>query len=189
MISLSPGKPSRVPQRGVTLLEALLTIFILAFGILGLTGLAAKMQTVEVESYARSQALILLEDTAARLSAHRGVATTYITTTPLGTGDAQPTDCSGTALGIARDQCEWSNALKGNTELSGSSAIGAMIDGRGCIEPVAGADPPSYRITVAWQGLSPTLVPSVGCAQGLYGGNDAQRRMVAKVVSVANLAP
>jgi type IV pilus assembly protein PilV len=189
MIGLSSNKPNFVRQRGVSLLEALLTIFILAFGILGLASLAAKMQTVEVESYARSQALILLEDMAARLSAHRGVAANYVTTSPLGSGDTQPTDCSSTALGVARDQCEWSNALKGNAELAGGSLVGAMIGGRGCIDQLPGVDPPSYRVTVVWQGLSPTLAPNVGCAQGLYGADDAQRRAVAKIVSVANLGP
>ena len=176
-------------QHGVSLLEALITIVILAFGILGLANLQAKLQTVEVESYARSQALILLNDMAARLSSHRGVAATYVVASPVGTGDAQPTDCSATALGVARDLCEWSNALKGNTELSGTSAIGAMIGGRGCIEQLAGIDPPSYRVTVTWQGLSPTVVPGINCAQSLYGANDALRRSVAKVVSVASLGP
>ena len=176
-------------ESGVSLLEALITIVILAFGILGLANLQAKMQTVEVESYARSQALVLLDDMAARLSAHRGVAAMYVTVNPIGTGDTQPTDCSGTALVVARDTCEWSNALKGNTELSGSSAIGAMIGGRGCIEQLPGVDPPSYRVTVTWQGLSPTLVPGFGCAQSLYGANDALRRVSAKVVSVAALGP
>jgi type IV pilus assembly protein PilV len=176
-------------ERGVSLLEALITIFILAFGILGLANLHAKLQTVEVESYARSQALVLLDDMAARLSAHRGIAPTYVTTNPVGTGDTQPTDCSGTALGVARDMCEWSTALKGRTELSGSVAVGAMIGGRGCIEQLAGAVPPSYRVTVTWQGLSQTVAPGVDCAQSLYGVNDALRRAVVKVVSIAALGP
>jgi type IV pilus assembly protein PilV len=133
--------------------------------------------------------LVLLEDMAARLSAHRPVAATYVTASPVGTGDTQATDCSSTALGVERDTCEWSNALKGNTELSGSSAIGAMIGGRGCVEQLAGVDPPSYRVTVTWQGLSPTVVPSVGCGQSLYGANDALRRAVVKVVSIASLGP
>lgn len=189
MIVFSSHQPNFCRECGVTLLESLLTIFILAFGILGLANLTAKMQTVEVESYARSQALILLEDMAARLSAHRTVAATYITTSPLGTGDTQPVDCSGTAPGVARDQCEWSNALKGNTERLGGSSVGAMIGGRGCIEQLGGVDPPSYRVTVAWQGVSPTIVPGVSCGQGLYGSDDALRRTIAKVISVANLGP
>ena len=174
---------------GVSLLESLITIVILSFGMMGLAGLQSKMQTIEVESYARSQALVLLDDMAMRLSAQRGVAANYVTASPVGTGDAQPTNCSATAVGVARDTCEWSNALKGNTELSGSSAIGAMIGGRGCIEQLAGVDPPSYRVTVTWQGLSPTVVPSVGCGQSLYGANDALRRAVVKVVSIAALGP
>jgi type IV pilus assembly protein PilV len=175
-------------QRGISMLESLLTIFILAFGLFGLVGLQAKMQTSDMETYARSQSLVLLDDMAARLSVHRNVAATYVTAAPAGTGDTQPTDCSGTALGQARDTCEWSNSLKGRAELASSSAVGAMIGGRGCIEAVAGSDPPTYRITVVWQGLSATLAPSVDCGRNLYGP-DAQRRAVSKDVAFANLGP
>jgi type IV pilus assembly protein PilV len=180
--------PNLKRQHGLSLLEALVTIVILAFGILGLASLQAKMQTAEVEAYARSQALVLLEDMAARLSAHRGDAATYVAASPVGTGDTQPTDCSGTALGVARDMCEWSNVLKGNTELVGSTSVGAVIGGRGCIEQLAGLDPPTYRITVAWQGLSATVEPSVPCGEAMYG-TSGWRRAVGKVVSFASLGP
>jgi type IV pilus assembly protein PilV len=179
-------------QRGVSLFEALITIVILAFGILGLTNLQARMQKAEVESYARSQALVLLDDMAARLSANRANAAAYValaaTGSAAGTGDAQPTDCTGVAFGADRDVCEWSNGLKGSSELSGGNATGAMIGGRGCIDDIPGSAPPSYRISVVWQGLNPTVAPSVGCAQNLYG-TDTYRRVVTKIVSVASLAP
>ena len=180
---------SPTKQRGISLFEALITIVILAFGILGLTNLQARMQQAEVESYARSQALVLVDDMAARLSANRANAATYVTASPVGTGDP-PTNCAATfpVPGKDRDLCEWSEALKGNTELAGAVAVGAMIGGRGCVEDL-GAVPPSYRVTVAWQGLSPTVVPNIGCAATQYGGNDAFRRVVTKVVSVASLAP
>ncbi len=176
-------------QRGLSLLEALITIVVLAFGILGLAGLQAKMQSAEVESYARSQALLLLDDMAARLNANRVNAAAYVTATPAGTGDTQPTDCSVTALGVDRDLCTWSNALKGNSELAAGVGVGAMIGGRGCVEQLAGGSPPSYRIAVVWQGLTPTVAPSIDCAQGLYGGNDAFRRVIAKVVTIGNGGP
>jgi type IV pilus assembly protein PilV len=186
---------ARIAQQGVSLLEALITIVILAFGILGLANLQAKLQKAEVESYARSQALVLLDDMAARLSANRGNAAAYValagTATPAGTGDAQPADCAAAfpVLGTERDVCEWGNALKGNAEQSGAIAVGAMIGGRGCIDQLAGVDPPSYRVAVAWQGLSPTVAQAgIDCAQALYGGDDAFRRVVTRVVSVANLA-
>ena len=178
----------RPRERGVVMLEALITIVILAFGILGLAGLQAKMQAAEMESYQRSQALVLLDDMAHRLSANRANAATYVTGTPVGTGDGEPADCSGLAVGQPRDQCEWSNALKGAAEQIAGASVGSMIDGRGCIE-AAGVDPPSYRIMVAWQGLTPTAVPGFACGQGSYGGDDALRRVVAKVVTVATLIP
>src|ERR1051325_7519643 len=122
MLMNRASKPRRFEQTGVTMLEALITVVILAFGILGLANLQAKMQNAEVESYARSQALVLLDDMAARAAS------------PVGTGEAtvQPTDCSGVAFGADRDVCEWSNALKGRAELDASAiAVGAMIGGRG----------------------------------------------------------
>ncbi|MDP3678960.1 MAG: prepilin-type N-terminal cleavage/methylation domain-containing protein, partial [Methylotenera sp.] len=55
-------------QRGALLLEVLVTIVILAIGLLGLAGLQAKLQSSEMESYQRAQALILLNDMASRIA-------------------------------------------------------------------------------------------------------------------------
>jgi type IV pilus assembly protein PilV len=182
-----------VRERGIAMIEALITIVILAFGILGLAGLQARMQVAEVESYQRSQALVLLDDMAYRLSANRANAAAYVTANPIGgavgTGDAEPADCSAKAVGKDRDICEWSNALKGAAEQAGGAATGAMIGGRGCVELIAGVTPVSYRVTVVWQGLAATAAPVFTCGQNAYGANDALRRAVAKVVAVANLTP
>ncbi|MFH1603933.1 MAG: prepilin-type N-terminal cleavage/methylation domain-containing protein, partial [Pseudomonadota bacterium] len=40
-------------QRGTTMLEVLVTIVILAFGMLGLAGMQSKIFTAEMESYQR----------------------------------------------------------------------------------------------------------------------------------------
>jgi type IV pilus assembly protein PilV len=179
----------RAGEHGVALIEALITIVILAFGILGLAGLQAKMQAAEMESYQRTQALVLLEDMVHRVSANRANAATYVTVSPVGTGDAQPADCSGLAVGQPRDTCEWSNALKGAAEQIGGNSVGTVIGGRGCIEQVGGAVPPAFRVVVTWQGFNATAVPSFGCAANLYGSDDKLRRAIAKTVSVATLTP
>lgn len=173
-------------QSGFTLLEALITIVILAFGLMGLAGLQAKIQVSETESFQRAQAMLLLEDMANRVSANRTNAASYVTTTPLGTGDAQPSAC-GTLTGVARDQCEWSLELKGAGEKQAgtSASIGAMTGARGCVE-LAGANPPVYRITVVWQGMSQLAAPSLTCGQNLYGG-EGYRRAIASLVPVASL--
>ena len=177
--------------QGVSLIEVLVTIIILAVGLLGLAGLQMRLQSSEVEAYQRTQALLLLEDMANRMGANRKNAASYVTgsASPLGAGDSQPATCAGGGQGF--DSCQWSNALKGAAEQSGSNNVGAMIGARGCIESL-GAD--QFQITVVWQGLTPISAPASGCGAGLYNGatgssciNDLCRRAISTIVRVANL--
>jgi type IV pilus assembly protein PilV len=184
--------PFRRPG-GFILLEVLVTIVILVFGLLGLAGFQLRATVAENEAYQRAQALILVQDMVDRINANRPNAATYIDTDlhaqPIGTGDAEPPleDCAGEDAGLERDICEWSNALKGAGEEDGGGAsIGAMIGGRGCI--IAGGAN-EYFVTVAWQGLVPTVAPATtDCASGLYGDDDAMRRAVSMRVVVSNLS-
>jgi type IV pilus assembly protein PilV len=180
-------------QRGTTLLEVLVTILILSFGMLGLAALQAKIHLAEMEAYQRAQAVVLLSDMLERISANRTNAATYVTGTasPLGTGDTQPTACP-TAMGAARDQCEWSNALKGAAETAGGARIGAMIGARGCIAELQAPDtswgvcrPGIYQVTVVWQGMNATAAPNLACASAASYGSANLRRAIAANVSVA----
>ena len=173
-------------QAGFLMLEVLITIVILALGLLGLAGLQAKIQTSETESYQRIQAILLLQDMTNRLSSGRLNAGAFITNTPLGTGDTQPTTC-GTLTGAPRDHCEWSQELKGAAEKQAGSSIGAMAGARGCVDLIAGSNPPVYRISVAWQGMTPLGTPSLPCGQDLYGA-EGYRRVIAGYVPIANLS-
>jgi type IV pilus assembly protein PilV len=171
---------------GFTLLEVLITIVILAFGLLGLVGLQTRMQLTETESYQRAQAVMLLSDMAERMTSNRTVVSQYGAdgaTVTLGTGVDDTANCAIVTAGPARDMCEWSQALKGASETKGGNNVGAMIGARGCIEQLQAADAPTctpaiYRITVAWQGLQPTVSPALTCAKDSYGANDALRRAI-----------
>lgn len=178
-------------MQGISLIEVLITVMILAIGLLGLAGLQVRLQTTEIESYQRTHALILLEDMANRVSANRNDAAAYDTAgAPLGTGDAQPNACVGN--GQAFDACQWSNALKGASELSATANnVGAMIGARGCVEDLGAGD--QFLITIAWQGLIPISAPASTCGAGLYNGatgscvNDMCRRTMSTIVRIANL--
>lgn len=177
--------------RGTSLIEVLVAVVILAFGLLGLAAFQMRSQAFELESFQRAQALILLEDISARIQANSANAASYVSSS-LGTGAAA---CTVSGNGSAADdQCEWSNLLQGSAELSGSSKIGAMVGARGCITQIqapnttAGVCAPGiYRISVAWQGLSATAAPADTCGTGNYGGNDALRRVVSTQIAVALL--
>ncbi len=184
--------PTHRPRRmgGTTMIEVLVTLVILAFGLLGVAALQGKMQLGTIESYQRAQAVVLLEDMAARIAANQANAASFVLAAPAGTGDSQPDDCSTQAAGAARDVCEWSNALKGAAEQKAGAKVGAMVGARGCVQQVQAPDttkgicrPGIYQVTVTWQGAHKTVAPALTCATGLYG-DDSYRRAVAVHVTV-----
>lgn len=190
MVSVPFSASLRV-QRGTSLLEVLITIVILAIGLLGLAGLQSRLQASEMEAFQRAQALVLLNDMASRVATNRANAPNYATDTaaPLGAGMTCSADTSTRALA---DLSEWCNALQGASETSGGSNVGAMLGGRGCVEDLGAG---SYRVTVAWQGLVPAVAPAgLACGQNSYDtagaacSGDRCRRAISTIVRIATLS-
>lgn len=170
----------RRAQAGVGLLEVLIALLVLSVGLLGMAGMLVRSHQAEMESYQRAQALVLLDDIAARMTANRPARNCYPQTNPLGAGSSF--SGSGCNAQASDDLTAWDSLLKGAAETQGGTSVGAMIGARGCI---TGANE-SYVVTVAWQGLSESAAPANTCGQGLYG-NDAQRRVVSRTVHFAKL--
>ena len=179
-------------QSGTTMIEVLVTIVILSVGLLGIAALQAKTQMGSIESYQRAQAIILVGDMVARINGNPANADSYLSgDTPIGTGDGRSDDCSAVAAGAPLDLCEWSKALRGSAEKNSSNTkLGAMTDGRGCIERIQDVNatagvcrPAIYRVTVTWQGLHQTAAPHVSCASGSYG-DDTYRRATTQQVTI-----
>lgn len=190
------------------MIEALVSLVIIMFGLLGLAGLQTRMQQAEFESYQRSQALILLYDMIDRINTNRATVPCFVVTTDLvaganylGAGAAAPTPCgySTTENNAIADIAiaEWDNLLKGSAETKGVNQVGAMIGARGCISynsatelpDAAGAPIPGtgiFTVAVAWQGTSETFAPTVACANNLYG-TELRRRVVSETLRLANL--
>ena len=189
MLILSPTRYAR--QHGTSLIEVLVTLVILAFGLLGVAGLQAKMGLAEMEAYQRSQAIQALTEMTERMSANTAQAISYVTAGTIGTGDAQPASCTGIAAGPNRDICDWSNSLKGANEQNATGKVGGMLNAVGCITQVQAFNPALgvctagiYQVSVAWQGMNPTATPALACGQGTFGANEAYRRVIAAAVTV-----
>jgi type IV pilus assembly protein PilV len=186
-------------QAGTSMLEVLITIVILAIGLLGLAGLQTRLQLSEMEGYQRTQAMILLDDMANRLSTNRSEASSYVTgNTAANTLGAGMTCPSADTTRHDKDVRQWCLALQGASEKTGTSStapsVGAMVGGRGCIESL---NDNQYLITVAWQGLGAIAAPptSVQCGKNQYNGtagttcsNDLCRRAVTTIIRIAPLA-
>lgn len=201
-------------QSGASLIEVLISLFILMVGLLGLTGLMVQSQNSQMESYQRVQALSLAQDMAARINANSTAAYCYkalLETSPLsgfvGTGDGAtaatlpavcpappvtvPVTPAASALQqakVVKDIAEWRAMLLGAAEKdSGGTQVGAVLGARGCVTLVAGQTT-EYQIGVAWQGGSATYAPPAGltCGTGQYGA-DTQRRAVGLTLHATNL--
>ena len=187
---------ARHASAGFTLLEVLITLIILAIGMLGLANLQSKIHVAEIESYQRAHAVLLLQDMIDRINSNRGDAATYADPEELGTLTAE--DCAAATLAAVpadnklarRDRCEWSDALLGASEKKGGNNVGALINARGCITEIQPVDstagvcqPGIYRVTVVWQGLHNTVIPGDACGAGNYGSENL-RRAISMEISI-----
>lgn len=187
--------------RGYTLIEVLVSLVVLAVGLLGLAGLHTRVSVAEMESYQRSQALTLVQDMVDRLTAnssqlradinHGTALTTYKTTLNTTDVGAAVQTCSGS--GAAFDLCEWGNAIAGAAEKSGGTSVGTLTNGRGCIRQPDATDPYLYMVAVTWQGRIDSKAPpsSVDCGSAGTGTanytSETKRRAVAVTVRVTKL--
>jgi type IV pilus assembly protein PilV len=167
-------------QSGFTMIEVLVTIGILVVGLLGLAALQTLTTVAELESYQRSQAVVLVRDLADRMQGNKNNLNAYV-----GDNYGLVAASCATLNGAALDLCEWSNQLNGAAEVTaGSKNVGAMIGARGCVVRV---DAQTYMVTIAWQGLTTGGGPKEACGAGFYG-SEANRRTVSTIVRLGLLA-
>ena len=155
-------------QCGVGLIEVVISMAILAMGLLGLAALQGKSQKAELESFQRTQALLLAEDMAERLrSAGTAAAADYVGEVGFNSAFNDLDSCNSSAAGpIARDLSCWHRELM---DSDGDQLVGGLIGGHGCITALGGG---LYRVSVSWQGLTPLAIteplPADTCGKNLY---------------------
>lgn len=176
-------------SRGFTLIEVLVTIAIMAVGLLGLALLQSQSLNVQLEAQQRAQALLLLQDLANRVEANSLAARNGGYTDADGIGRFDVENCEAKATIAERDMCEWNTALKGTGVKLGSKSIGSILGATGCIQNITGSSDGEaiVRLTVAWQGMSATAAPALECGKGSFGDDDKFRRVASLDTVLANL--
>lgn len=192
-------------SRGFSLVEVMVTVFILAIALLGLAGLQARALTGEYESFSRGQAMLLVNDMADRMAANLAEVKTSTTagtqynqpSAVYGTGYSNPcitaanntaqlqaTCCAALTPVSSRDLCEWDLALKGISQLSSSgSKAGTMADTRGCVFQYSTN---VFEIDVVWRGRDATgsVASDITCGSTAITSN---RRAISRRIRVADL--
>ena len=185
---------------GYALVETMVTIVVIAFGLLGVAGLVSRSFVTEAEATQRTQAALLLQDMVTRIEANRANAVQYVT------GDAGITgyetvnntksllNCDPAAPLVERDRCEWGRLIAGVEERIQGETASVLVGGIGCIYELDAFNR-VYAISVAWQGpsagadaiVNDNFAPT-NCGRDLYG-NEAQRRIVTTLLRIGTLNP
>lgn len=168
--------------RGFTLIEVLIALVILAFGMLALARAMGSASLDELESFQRAQAMVITQEMVERINANRKQALLYVGEYVV---PAANVNCAIELTVVARDQCEFRNRLRGADTLDGVRAMGAPIAARACItETAPGSN--LYNVTIAWQGIKPTGAPDSPCGKAAFD-REENRRAFSTVLQIATL--
>jgi type IV pilus assembly protein PilV len=173
---------------GFTLIEVLITFVIVAIGLLGLAGVQMISMNNQLEASQRAQAILLVEDMANRIRANAVAAKTGAY--PIrNTYGAAVEDCTGLTATADLDMCQWNNSLVGTGTTAGGQNLGSIDGAVGCVQNIVGSTDGEtiIQVSIAWQGMRETVVPSTLCGQGQFG-NDDFRRTTQMIVVLANMA-
>lgn len=159
-------KPSAV--RGFSLIEVMITVFIVAVGLLSVAGLQALSKKSNFDAIQRTIAAALAQDIIERMRANPGQGAAYVTDATNGISQTNAPTAPGIACSRANgstvactptqvaafDRYEWSRALFGAAEIAASSKVGGLSEPTGCI---INTTPPCgvYTVVIAWRGVTP----------------------------------
>ncbi len=189
-----PCRP-RAFARGAALIETLVALLIVAFGVLGFIGLQARASVAGAEGQQRALALQLVNDMSQRMAINRsGARAGYYARTDIGVNAScvtpTPPASAGSTFDTAAfnlanaDVCAWHAQIR--------AALGAT-DGtvsrvRGCI--AATGTPGEFQVSLAWQGLQASAPSAVSCGSGDSANfpDERMRRAVGTLVRIGSLS-
>jgi type IV pilus assembly protein PilV len=180
-------------DKGFTLMEVMVALFVLSVGILGIISLQLFAQQNNYDAIQRTTAAVLASSIVERMRINRAGINGYpgvaepVPDTDFPNTCSSPPGCTPAQL-AAHDLQEWYSLISGATESSAADEFtGGLAAPSACIrrDPAgtggtAGAT--EYRIAIAWRGRSaisdPTLdVCGTGAIPPLYGDDNEFRRI------------
>ncbi|TGD74204.1 type IV pilus modification protein PilV [Mangrovimicrobium sediminis] len=185
-------------QRGLTLIEVLITVFILSIGVLGIATLHITSKTSQYESVQRARAVSMGDSMLERIRNNpAGIAGYNIQMNPIGDGDgdgagtiaeAPDPNCISVSCTpqqiAAQDLWEFEQELLGEAVTFNDEATAGLTNVNSCIRFTAfgtAARTGQLEIFIQWRGLHEAAdgVPSDGDAcGGADAGADPYRRQV-----------
>ncbi len=184
--------------RGSTMMEVLVSVFVLSIGVLGVAGLQVTAKRSNFEATQRATAAGLAQDIVERMRSNPEELGTY-TNAGVGRtidGTSMPmvdcsTDCGPVTL-AQYDLYELEQAANGVAEQAAGNNVGGLTLSTTCITGPDGG-PGIYNIAIAWRGMTKLSNPATdacGSGSGRYdtvGGTevDVYRRILVMPVFIS----
>ena len=159
-------------QRGVSMIEVLIAMLVLAVGMLGTAGLQLTSKRSNMEAKDRSMVTMVAQGFVERMRLNPRQLATY---TAAGAGRVldgttfTAVDCSVACTDAQManlDLYELEQALIGATEQIGGTSVGGVSEPRACIDGPDGGSA-TYTVAIAWRGLTRLSDPTIStCGQG-----------------------
>lgn len=164
-----------VKQQGFSMIEVLITIFLVAFGLIGMNAMQAHTVNNAFEAYQRALMSSAAEDMAARIRMNpkRAKAGAYF-----GTPSTLSCDLYS---GADRDLCEWRVELVGlHVVDEEGTPVATPFGAIGCIESLSSN---VIRVSVAWIGHTTQKEADTDCGFGQI--NEQQRRVIYRDITIS----
>lgn len=188
-LSNRQGGSTRSPQRGVSLVEVLVAMIVLSFGILTAVGLQVVAKRNNIDSTQQTAASVMAYDLIERMrsNSYSPGLQIYRSFATLGDGavgdepspDCASADCSSAEMAIY-DLWEWEQLVDGAAETVDAENVGGLASPTVCVTGPADGGSGVYAVVIAWRAA--TALPFAGdgadCGVGLgrYGDDEEYRR-------------
>lgn len=146
-------------QHGFTLIEILISVFILAVGLLGIASMQAQSLQFNFSAYQRSQATFLAYDIIDRMRVNKPQALLGSYNFALGAGPVSATDCQATGANCSTgdmanfDLTQWVCRLGNWNETAtcqGMNIEGPLAEGDGAVDVAVVGTRIRVTVTVTW---------------------------------------
>ena len=177
-------------QRGLSLLELLVSLVVFSIGLLGIAGLQMVSKQASYEGLQRTLASQVAYGLLEDMRTNGSGISVYVAANDLGGGTLAglpvsqcrdpDTPCSPAQKAV-HDLWYWERMVDGAAELGIEGQTGGILFPTVCVDGPAGGVAGVYSVSVAWRGgveLADPETSQCGAGTGNYGDGDRFRRVI-----------